>query len=245
MVGSVIAPARNAPAVIAGSSDSLLEWAVRKSRCGLATMTYRSMDGIDRLIAGAACGAAMHIPSAQSASATTNDRNLGVAQDRLAHLDCVMLQWARREQGLVVAPQNPLSIKSIQDVAKPKVRVIVRLPGAGSSLLFLQLSSTAGLSPDKLSYVNPPAQTESDVAAAIFDGRADTGLAVRAVAHQFHLDFIPLTTERLDLVILRASYFDPPLQALFAFTRRPLIDRYTKSLAGYDVRDFGSVMWDA
>lgn len=245
MAGSLIAPVRNAPAVIAGSSDPLLEWAVRESRCGLATMTYGSMDGIDRLIAGEACGAAMHIPSAQSTGATASDRNVGVAQDRLAHLDCVMLQWAKREQGLVVAPKNPLKIKSIQDVTKPKVRVIVRQPGAGSYLLFLQLLSTAGLSPDKLRYVNPPAQTESDVAAAILDGRADTGLAVRAVAQQFHLDFIPLTMERLDLAILRASYFDPPLQTLFAFARRPLFERYAKSLAGYDVRDLGRVMWNA
>jgi putative molybdopterin biosynthesis protein len=245
MAGNLVASTRNAPAVIAGSSDPLLEWAVRESRCGLATMTYGSMDGIDRLLAGEACGAAMHIPSAYSTGAEIGDRNNAVAEDRLAHLDCVLLQWAKREQGLVIAPKNPLKIKSIHDLAKPKVRVIVRQPGAGSYLLFLQLLKDAGIDPDRLRYAQPAAQTESDVAAAILDGRADAGLAVRAVAQQFHLDFIPLTTERLDLAILRASYFDQPLQTLFTFTRRPLFQRYAKSLAGYDVTDLGKVMWNA
>jgi putative molybdopterin biosynthesis protein len=245
MAGNLVASTRNAPAVIAGSSDPLLEWAVRESRCGLATMTYGSMDGIDRLLAGEACGAAMHIPAASRGSVEAGDRNSVVARDRLSHLDCVLLQWAKREQGLVIAAKNPLKIKSIHDLLKPKVRVIVRQPGAGSYLLFLQLLKDAGIDPDKLRYVQPAAQTESDVAAAILDGRADAGLAVRAVAQQFHLDFIPLTTERLDLAILRASYFDPPLQTLFTFTRRPLFQRYAKSLAGYDISDLGTVMWNA
>jgi putative molybdopterin biosynthesis protein len=245
MAGNLVASVRNAPAVIAGSSDPLLEWAVRESRCGLATMTYGSMDGIDRLVAGDACGAAMHIPSSTSADGTSVDRNIATAKDRLAHLDCVLVQWALREQGLVVARKNPCKLKTIQDLVKPKVRVIVRQPGAGSYLLFLQLLSAADINPDKLRYVEPHAQTESDVAAAILDGRADAGLAVRAVAQQFHLDFVPLTTERLDLALLRASYFDPPLQTLFAFTRRPLFQRYAKTLAGYDVSALGDVMWNA
>ncbi len=89
------------------------------------------------------------------------------------------------------------------------------------------------------------AQTESDVAAAILDGRADAGLAVRAVARQFHLDFIPLTVERLDIAVLRGSYFDAPWQSLFAFTHKPLFQRYAKMLAGYDVSEMGKVMWNA
>ena len=55
MSGAPLVASRNAPAVLAGSHDPLLEWAVRESRCGLATMTYGSLDGVDRLLAGTAC----------------------------------------------------------------------------------------------------------------------------------------------------------------------------------------------
>ncbi len=248
--GAALNVMRNAPAVIAGSSDPLLEWAVRESRCGLATMTYGSMDGVDRISAGAACAAAMHIPAgsdkfAGRLAAQREDRNVSLARDRLAHLDCVLLEWAKREQGLVVAAANPRRIATLADLKKPKVRVIQRQPGAGSYLLFLQLLAEAGINSDQLNLASPAAQTESEIAVAILDGRADAGLAVRAVARQFHLDFIPLTVERLDIAVLRASYFDAPWQVLMDFTRKPVFQRYAKTLAGYDVRALGSVMWNA
>ena len=244
--GAALTATREAPSVIAGSSDPLLEWAVRESRCGLATMTYGSMDGIDRLIAGAACATAMHIPAAPGRSAAQReDRNVSMARDRLAHLDCVLLEWAKREQGLVVGANNPHRISSLEHLKNPGVRVIQRQPGAGSYLLFLQLLATAGISPDALNHALPAAQTETDVASAILDGRADAGVAVRAVARQFHLDFIPLAVERLDIAVLRPSYFDTPWQALIAFTRKPVFLRYAKTLAGYDIGDLGTVMWNA
>lgn len=242
---------RNAPAVIAGSSDPLLEWAVRESRCGLATMTYGSMDGVDRLVAGSACASALHIPAAQripvanDTSPARDDRNIALAQDRLGHLDCVLIEWAKRDQGLVVAAGNPLKIRQLTDLKKTKVRVILRQSGAGSYLLFLQLLAEAGMQANTLKQVEPSAQTETDIASAILDGRADAGLAVRAVARQFHLDFIPLTIERLDIAILRPSYFDAPWQALMEFTRKPAFKQYAKSLAGYDIGDLGKIMWNA
>ena len=244
--GATLTAMRNAPAVIAGSSDPLLEWAVRESRCGLATMTYGSMDGIDRLIATAACAAAMHIPTPPGTTgAPQEDRNVALFKDRLAHLDCVLIQWAKREQGLVLAAGNPLKIGKLPDLKKSKVRVILRQPGAGSYLLFLQLLGQEGIHPDQLKYVETSAQTETDIASAILDGRADAGLAVRAVARQFHLDFIPLTVERLDIAVLRPSYFDAPWQTLMHFTQKPAFLRYAKTLAGYDTRDLGKVMWNA
>lgn len=244
--GSALKTQRNAPAVIAGSSDPLLEWAVRESRCGLATMTYGSMDGVDRLIAGSACAAAMHIPAAPGGvEGRREDRNVALARDRFSHLDCVLLEWAKREQGLVVAAGNPLKIGKLADLRKPKIRVIPRQQGAGSYLLFLQLLGEAGINPDQLKYVQPTAQTETDIASAILDGRADAGLAVRAVARQFHLDFIPLTIERLDIAVLRPSYFDVPWQTLVEFAHKPVFQRYAKTLAGYDIGDLGKVMWNA
>lgn len=247
--GSALKAQRNAPAIVAGSSDPLLEWAVRESRCGLATMTYGSMDGVDRLVAMSACAAAMHIPAAASATDTPGkpreDRNIALARDRLGHLDCVLMEWAKREQGLVIAAGNPLKISKLADIKKPKVRAILRQPGAGSYLLFLQLLGEAGINPGQLHHQQPAAQTETDIASAILDGRADVGLAVRAVARQFHLDFIPLTVERLDIAVLRASYFDAPWQALMEFTQKQTFQRYAKTLAGYDIRGLGRVMWNA
>ncbi|MBL8520296.1 MAG: helix-turn-helix transcriptional regulator [Betaproteobacteria bacterium] len=240
---------RHAPAIIAGSSDPLLEWAVRESRSGLATMSYGSLDGVERLAAGSASAAALHLPAPSTRGTEQRaDRNVEFARDRLAHLDCVLIEWARREQGLLLARGNPKRIHGLADLKRakaPRVRVVERPTSAGSYLLFLKLLQEAGIAHEALQVVTPAAQTESDVAAMILDGRADAGLAVRAVAQQFQLDFLPLTTERLDLAVLRASYFDAPWQGLMAFARTPAFARYAKSLAGYDVRHLGEVKWNA
>jgi len=239
---------------------------VRESRCGLALMTYGSLDGVDRLLGGTACAAAIHLPdatgvaagdgaagpaaSARSAHAAGGagaaaGSNVALARERLAHLDCVLLSWATREQGLVLARGNPQKIRSLADLRRKKIRVVVRQQGAGSQLLFLRLLADAGIDSNALHYVRDPAQTESEVASAILDGRADAGLAVRAVAQQFQLDFLPLTVESLDLAVLRASYFDAPMQALMGFTQRPAFARQAKTMAGYDVSALGTVRWNA
>jgi putative molybdopterin biosynthesis protein len=243
LAGNLVVSTRSAPAVIAGSSDPLLEWAIRESRCGLASMTYGSSDGFHRLLAGQACAAAIHLPS--TLPPLDEQPNKIAAKSRLSHLDCVLLRWAEREQGLVVASKNPKKIRTISDLKRKGVKTIARQPGAGSYLLLLELLKLQAIAPESLHYALPIAQTESDIAMAILDGRADAGLAVRAVAQQFHLEFIPLAKEHLDIAVLRASYFDAPMQKLFEFTKTTQFKRFAKSLAGYDVGDLGAVIWNA
>jgi putative molybdopterin biosynthesis protein len=248
LAGNLVVSTRNAPAVIAGSSDPLLEWSIRESRCGLASMTYGSSDGFNRLLAGEACAAAIHLPSTSLVTEGTPNKeapNKVAAQNRLAAMDCVLLHWAVREQGLLVAPKNPKKIRALSDLKRKGIKTIARQTGAGSYLLLLELLKAQAIEPDSLHYALPIAQTETEIAMAILDGRADVGLAVRAVAQQFHLEFIPLTKESLDIALLRPSYFDAPIQKLFEFTKTAQFKRYAQSLAGYDISKMGTVVWNA
>ena len=56
-------------------------------------------------------------------------------------------------------------------------------------------------------------------------GRADCGIATRAVAQSAGLDFVPLTWERFDLVLRQRDYFLPGPQALFDFIRAATLAR--------------------
>ena len=71
----------------------------------------------------------------------------------------------------------------------------------------------------QLSVVEPPALTETDLAAFVLDGKADCGVAIRAVDERFRLDFIPLHIERFDLAMRRRGSFRPPGQGPFAVGR--------------------------
>ncbi len=230
---------RALPATLAGSHDPLLEWAVRESRCGLALLTHGSRDGLERLAAGEACAALLHLPDADLA-----DFNREAAEARLRGHDVALVEWARREQGVLVPRSNPRRLRGVADLARRGVRVMLRQEGSGSRELLERLLAREGLEARALHAASMTAPTESDLASAIAAGRADAGFGARAAAHLFRLDFIPVAIERLDLAVSRAAWFDPPLQALWRFARQRRFSAHAAELTGYDLARAGEVTWN-
>lgn len=224
------------PAVVAGSHDPLLEWAVRESGCGLAQLCDGSEDGLRRIAAREATVAALHLLD------DDGDYNRA-AYDALPQRGAMVLrEWARRRQGLVVAPGNPLRLDGLAAAAAARARVVVRQPGAGSRRLLERLAARDGVPLEALLGHAAGARSESEVAEAIVAGRADCGLAIETVARQHRLDFVPLHEERVDLLARRFDWFEPPLQALLAFCRGAAFRERAASLPGYDVSGLGRVI---
>ena len=228
-----------APPTVAGSHDPLLEWAVRESRCGLALLTQGSRDGLERLAAGEACAALLHLPHADLA-----DFNREAAEAALRGHDVALVEWARREQGLLVARGNPKRLTAVGQLARRGVRVVLRQPGSGSRELLERLLERERVKPGSLAAARETASTESDLASAIAAGEADAGFGARAAARLFSLDFVPLAVERLDLAVSRPRWFDPPLQALWRFARSRRFAAHAQSLTGYDLANAGEVTWN-
>ena len=228
------------PPVIAGSHDPLLEWAARESRCGLAILVGGSMAGMHRLLEGQAVACALHI-----VDPATGQYDAGILAKSLPGLDFVAIEWARRQQGLIVAAGNPAKIGSIGDLRKRGIRVATRQEGSGSALLFSKLVSDAGLKVEELRAAGEPVSSETDIAVAVREGKADVGLAIEAVAREQGLDFVPLQWERFDLLVRRIEYFEPPLQRLLAFARTEPFRGRAAMLGGYDVANTGAIVFNA
>ncbi len=197
------------PPVIAGSHDPLLEWSSRESKCGLAMLVDGSTGGMHRLLAGQASACGLHL-----IDPATGNYDAGMLARSLPGLDFVVIEWARRRQGLIVAPGNPAKIGSVADLRRRGVRVATRQEGSGSALLFAKLLADAGLEADEIKVAGRPVSSETDIAVAVREGKADAGLAIEAVAREQGLDFVPLQWERFDLVVRRVEYFEEPLQRL-------------------------------
>lgn len=228
------------PPVIAGSHDPLLDWAARESGCGLALLPGGSLDGLRRLAAGEAAIAGMHLRDAVG-----DDFNIEAARDALAGLDVVLVEWARRRQGLVLAPGNPKRIAGLADLRKRRARVVRRQSDAGSQVLLLRLLEEADIAADALTYADPPALSETELGLAVLEGRADAGLAIEAAARSLKLHFLPLAEERYDLAMRRRDYFEAPVQRLLAFGRDPRFAGRARALGGYDVSGLGTVRYNA
>lgn len=234
--GAVLVP----PPIFAGSSDPLLEWALRESGCGLASLFEGSTAGLRRLTEAQAIAVGLHIRDSGA-----DGYNVAAIRSLAGIHDLVLIEWAERDQGLVVARGNPLGLCTLADVAGRRVRFAARQEGAGGHLLLDSLLAAEGIDPSGLRFCGRPALTETDVASAVADGEADCGLAVGSVARRFSLDFLPLHRERFDVACRRRDFFEPPLQKLFAFTRTPAFADKAAQLGHYHVEHTGTVRFNA
>ena len=235
----VAAPPAASPPIIAGSHDPLLEWAARESRCGLAVLACGSSAGLERLACGEARIAAMHWLDSAS-----GEYNVPLVRARMPGADVVVIEWAQRQQGLLVAPGNPLRIRTLADLVRRRARVIGRQAEAGSHQLLAHLLAQTKIKRGDVRWLPHPALAETDLAAAIREGSADAGLAIEAAARACELTFIPLAVERLDLVLRRRDYFEPAVQTLLAHARTPAFAAHARAMGGYAVDNFGQVMFN-
>ena len=231
--GTALPSSESLPAILVGSHDPLLDWAIHASDCGLAVLCNGSGDGLKRFQEGGAALAGLHLPEEDGWNIDTVRRS-GVR-------DAVLLAFATRKRGLLMSPEASAEIRSVADL-KGK-RVALRQPGAGAALLFARLLEEAGLTETDLVCAQSPAHSENDAAVAVAAGEADAALGIEAMANPFKLRFLPLVDERFDLLVNRRAYFTEPLQKLLAFARTPSFQDKADALGGYDLSTHGSVRW--
>ena len=228
---------RSAPEIVVGSHDPLLEWALRESGRPMAMQTTGSMEGLSRFAAGEALICGMHVLDTAS-----GEFNTQAIKNALPDHGVVAIEWAWRQQGLIVAPGNPLELHSLEDITDKKALLIDRQSGAGSRILLDHLFEQAGVDKSLIKTTDKPARTEIDVGLTISNGKADVGIAVASVARQLRLDFIPLAKERFDLVMRRFDYFESPIQNLLELTRSPAFIEKAEELGGYELSGSGKVV---
>ena len=233
---SILSP----PPIFGGSSDPLLEWALRESHCGLATLFEGSSAGLGRFAEAQALAVGLHLRNPED-----DGFNTAVIRSLAGVHDVLLIEWAERDQGLVVSRGNPQELRSLGDIVGKRARFVLRQEGAGGHLLFNALVDREKVDPAGFLFAERPALTETDVASAVADGEADCGLAVGAVARRFGLDFVPLERERFDIACRRRDYFEPPLQKLFAFARTPAFEEKARQLGHYAVEGTGTVRLNA
>ena len=177
---------------------------VAESGTDLPTLCDGSLDGIARFEKGDALVVGIHIPEEGG-----DGWNLSAVRALGPARNAVLISWATRSRGLIVAPGNPSGIAHIPDLAGR--RVAQRQAHAGSQLLLEQLLARSGLAETDVRWLDLPARTETDMAEAVRAGRAETAFGLESVAMQHGLDFIPLVNERFDLLVSRRFYFEAGL----------------------------------
>jgi putative molybdopterin biosynthesis protein len=233
----------DAPPIIGGSQDDLLEWSLRESGSSLASLNEGTTRGVERLLRGEVIAAAVHFHSPEISA--NEDANVAALRGTVGLHDAVLVGVARREQGLLLAPGNPKHLNNLSDVLSSGAQVAMRQPGAGAQLLLEALLARLGASAKSLRRREAPSLTGPDLAATIRAGQADCGIATRAAAKSAGLDFVPLLWESFDLLTRQRSFFRPSMQALIAFLRDKRLAQRAAELTGYDPAPAGQIRFAA
>ena len=198
--------------------------------------TIGSSAGLAAIRSGVADFATAHLLE----PARTGADNL--APQELLPSDTVVVELFYRELGMLVAAGNPKSIKSLRDLARPKLRIINRQPGSGTRIYLDQELSRFRLNGKKISGYDSIVSTHLEVGLRVLGGAADVGLATLTTAQLLGLDFIPFIRERFDLLVPKDRFFTRGIQALLGIVGSREFRERVDSLGGYDVTESGRII---
>ena len=201
-------------------------------------LTYGSSSGAASAIREGDCDVAgFHIPEGEMEAVA-----LAHYRPWLTEAELVVIDIARRVQGLMVRGGNPLNIQRLSDIGRGDVRFINRQAGSGTRLLLEGLLQREGILPASISGFEQGEYTHAAVAAYVASGMADVGFGLEPPAHQFKLDFIPIATERYFLLCRSDRLNSPTIQRLVEALSEEEFRAVLTGLPGYDPAHAGEVM---
>ena len=148
----------------------------------------------------------VHVAGIHLADESSGAWKLPDLKRNLGDMDFMVITFAHWEEGFIVRQGNPKKIRTVNDIAKPTVRIVNREKGSGARRLLDKQLNTSGINTKRVKGYSDEALSHLDVASRIKAGLADTGIGVRAAASICGLDFVPLQRERYDLVIPKTYY---------------------------------------
>ena len=222
-----------------GSHDLVLDLAASEIRAAdpgatLASSNVGSLGGLVALRDGLC-----HVAGSHLLDPASGEYTLPYVDRVLEGHDVAIVRLVYRDQGLIVAADNPLAIAGIDDLARSDVRYVNRQRGAGTRVLLDHELGRLGIEPDAVSGYTREEHTHLAVAAAIAAGRVDAGLGVMAAARAFGLGFVPVTREPYDLVLMAETLENPVMAPLWALLEQPAFRAAVEALGGYGVEDMG------
>jgi putative molybdopterin biosynthesis protein len=225
--------------VAIGSHDLVLDLAASALRAEdpsvtLASSNVGSLGGLVALRDGLC-----HLAGSHLLDPATGEYTMPYVRRVLGGADVAVVRLVHRDQGLIVAPGNPLDLAGPGDLARPGVRYINRQRGAGTRVLLDHELATRGIAPADVDGYTREEPTHLAVAAAVAAGRGDAGLGILAAARAFGLDFVPVTREPYDLVVAADAMDGPLLAPLWALLHSDRFQAAVTELGGYSTKEMG------
>jgi putative molybdopterin biosynthesis protein len=152
-------------------------------------------------------------------------------------VDADVVGFASWREGLVVRPGTP--VRDLTDIARLGLRLVNRELGAQARTVLDEERERLHLDPADLPGYDSQAAGHLQVAAAVAGRIADAGVSSEPAALAYGLDFLPLATERFDLVLPSSLVASREVQGLLKVLTSPWLLAQLASLPSYDPSSCG------
>jgi putative molybdopterin biosynthesis protein len=184
----------------------------------------------------------VHVAGTHLRDEASGESNLPEIGRVFARNAVAVVTFSAWEEGIVTAAGNPKGIRGIEDMARPDVAIVNRERGAGSRSLLDHRLRELGIEPAQVRGYGTEIAGHLPATWQVQTGAADCCIATRGAARVFGLGFLPLVTERYDLVVRRQHLEMPAIQTLLDTLGRSRFRRELESLGGYDTTAAGQRM---
>ncbi len=229
--------------VITGSNDILLDRTIslfnRLYPDHVAVFGNLGSQGGLRALSRGLC----HMASSHLLQEDEEEYNFQFAFQEFKEALPVLVNFCKREQGLLVSKGNPEKIKGVSDLGRPGIRIANRPIGTGTRLLLDRGLQKAGIKEAEIEGYDREFRSHLDVGLEVLSGRADTAPAIRPVAHLLGLGFVPLRWERYDLLISKDRFFEQGIQLFVGLLHEPPFRDLAQELEGYDLTLSGKMIF--
>jgi putative molybdopterin biosynthesis protein len=228
--------------VAVGSHDNTLDIIADQIKAGHSSLTLSSshvgsMGGL-MAIKKRVC----HLAGSHLLDIDDGSYNISYIKKYLPNTKVKLINLVFRDQGLIVSPGNPKTIKGIEDLDRNDITFINRQAGSGTRILLDYKLNQLGMEPEKISGYDNEEFTHMSVAVAVLSGSVDVGLGIFAAAKALNLDFIPVVTEQYDLIIPEEYFEWENIQILLkTISTKEFKDR-VEALGGYSTEKTGEII---
>ena len=184
----------------------------------------------------------IHVAGTHLRSEVSNASTLEVIKRFFPKGGFRVMTFASWEEGLVVAAGNPKSVAGVGDLVRKGVTLINREVGSGSRFLLDSLLKNEGVSPKDIQGYQDTTNGHILAAWHVYSGHADCCIAARAGARVFGLGFVPLVSERYDLVVREQNWELPAVQSMLDALNRSSLKSELEALGGYDTSQTGRIV---
>ncbi|NUU75139.1 substrate-binding domain-containing protein [Paenibacillus xylanilyticus] len=175
----------------------------------------------------------------------TGEYNLPYIRKILIGWSYVVVNLLSRPAGLYVGRGNPRGLQGWADLNQPDLRLANREKGSGARVLLDEQLRLHGIPSSRLVGYNMEETSHMGVAAKVSSGEADVGIGIEKAARLVgQVDFIPLTQERYDLVMLKKPGNEAWTDSVLRILQSSEFRQELQAFEGYDVSRTGEILYE-